>query len=69
MAPVDATHNKKYSNKYELINYSKFECSIPVCKYKCLRTGISVVFGDIDGPLVQGHFALGKYTTLISHTQ
>ncbi|VVC45099.1 Peptidase M16, C-terminal,Metalloenzyme, LuxS/M16 peptidase-like,Peptidase M16, N-terminal [Cinara cedri] len=54
MAPVDAS----YSDRYELISFSKVECSIPVYKYKCLRTGISIVFGDIDGPLVQGHFAL-----------
>lgn len=60
MAPVDVTHNDLYSNKFQLISYTKFENVIPVYKYKCLRTGITIVFGDIEGPLVQGYFTLGK---------
>uniref|UniRef100_A0A2S2PA73 Presequence protease, mitochondrial n=1 Tax=Schizaphis graminum TaxID=13262 RepID=A0A2S2PA73_SCHGA len=58
MAPVDVTLSEKHSNRFQLINYSKLESAIPVYKYKCLRTGITVVFGDIEGPLVQGYFTL-----------
>lgn len=60
MAPVDATNSEKQSSQYELVSYSKFESVIPVFKYKCRRTGITIVFGDIEGPLVQGYFTLGK---------
>lgn len=61
MVPVTETRrDTDYSGKFELISHSKFEQSIPVYKYKCLRTGMMIVFGDIEGPLVQGYFALGK---------
>lgn len=62
MAPMDVTLSKKHSDAFQLVNYSKLENVIPVYKYKCLRTGINVVFGDIEGPLVQGYFTLGKFS-------
>ncbi|XP_025203253.1 uncharacterized protein C05D11.1-like isoform X2 [Melanaphis sacchari] len=58
MAPVDVTLSEKHSARFQLINYSKLELAIPVYKYKCLRTGITIVFGEIEGPLVQGYFTL-----------
>lgn len=60
MAPIDSTLNQNFADKFSLLNYSLFENVIPVYKYKCLRTGITIVFGDIDGPLVNGYFTLGK---------
>jgi len=60
MAPVDVTLSEKHSDRFQLVNYSKLESAIPVYKYKCLRTGITIVFGDIEGPLVQGYFTLGN---------
>lgn len=60
MAPALATLGQQYVNKYELIDHLEYENAIPVFKYKCKRTGITCVFGEIDGPLVSGYFALGK---------
>lgn len=60
MAPAEATRHGPYADKFQLVNHSKFENVIPVYKYKCLRTGMTVVFGDIEGPLVSGYFTLGR---------
>lgn len=35
--------------------------TIPVHKYKSERTGLTVVIGEVDGPIVNGYFALGKH--------
>lgn len=34
--------------------------TIPVHKYKSERTGLTVVIGEVEGPIVNGYFALGK---------
>lgn len=34
--------------------------TIPVHKYKSERTGLTVVIGEVKGPIVNGYFALGK---------
>ncbi|XP_050532841.1 uncharacterized protein C05D11.1-like [Daktulosphaira vitifoliae] len=62
MSSNDATLNKNFANKYSLLNHSLFENVIPVYKYQCLRTGITIVFGDIDGPIVNGYFTLATET-------
>lgn len=33
---------------------------IPVHKYKSESTGTTVVIGEVEGPLVNGYFSLGK---------
>lgn len=33
---------------------------IPVHKYKSALTGLTVVIGEVEGPLVNGFFTLGK---------
>ncbi|XP_050536251.1 uncharacterized protein C05D11.1-like [Daktulosphaira vitifoliae] len=58
----DSTINQNYADKYRLLNHSLYENVIPVYKYQCLRTGITIVFGDIDGPLVKGYFTLATET-------
>jgi len=62
MAPVEVTLNEIESegSHFQLISHSKHEGVSPVHKYKCLRTGINIVFGDVEGPLVQGYFTLGN---------
>ena len=34
---------------------------IPVSKYKSLKTGLTVCFADIDGPIINGYICLGNY--------
>lgn len=48
MALVDVKLSEKHSHRFQLINYSKLESAISIHKYKCLRTGIIVVFGNIE---------------------
>ncbi|XP_050435416.1 uncharacterized protein C05D11.1-like isoform X2 [Adelges cooleyi] len=56
--PVDVAINEMHGNKFALINCSLLENTIPVYKYKCKRTGITIVIGDIEGPVVNGYFTL-----------
>ncbi|XP_050535489.1 uncharacterized protein C05D11.1-like isoform X4 [Daktulosphaira vitifoliae] len=58
----DGTIKQHFADKYSLLNHSLFENVIPVYKYQCLRTGITIVFGDIDGPVVNGYFTLATET-------
>ncbi|XP_050540397.1 uncharacterized protein C05D11.1-like [Daktulosphaira vitifoliae] len=44
------------SNKYR-VNEKYFNE-----EHRCLRTGITIVFGDIDGPVVNGYFTLATET-------
>ncbi|XP_050536250.1 uncharacterized protein C05D11.1-like isoform X2 [Daktulosphaira vitifoliae] len=62
LASNDGIINQNFADKYRLLNHSLFENVIPVYKYQCLRTGITIVFGDIDGPLVNGYFTLATET-------
>lgn len=39
---------------------------IPVQKYKSELTGLTVVIGEVEGPLVNGFFTLGKILQRIS---
>lgn len=61
MTPVKVMYNEKHSEKFCLVSKLKFENTISINKYKCLRTGITIVFSDIEGPLVKGYFMLGNY--------
>ncbi|XP_050537014.1 uncharacterized protein C05D11.1-like isoform X2 [Daktulosphaira vitifoliae] len=62
LAYNDGIINQNFADKYRLLNHSLFENDIPVYKYQCLRTGITIVFGDIDGPVVNGYFTLATET-------
>lgn len=35
--------------------------TIPVHKYISERTGLTVVIGEVEGPMVKGYFTLRKY--------
>uniref|UniRef100_A0A8D8XF76 Uncharacterized protein C05D11.1 n=1 Tax=Cacopsylla melanoneura TaxID=428564 RepID=A0A8D8XF76_9HEMI len=43
---------------FKLICSSKANNLIPVHKYKSVNTGITVVLGEVEGPVVNGYFAL-----------
>lgn len=34
---------------------------IPVHKYRSEKTGMTVIIGEVEGPLVNGYFTLGKF--------
>lgn len=36
---------------------------VPVHKYRSEKTGLTVVIAEVEGPLVNGYFTLGKYKT------
>lgn len=42
---------------------------IPVNKYKSELTGLTVVIGEVEGPLVNGFFTLGKNSYFIFNVQ
>jgi len=62
MAPVDVTLNEIESegSHFQLISHLKLEGVPSVHKYKCLRTGINIVFSDAEDPIVEGYFTLGN---------
>ncbi|XP_050537012.1 uncharacterized protein LOC126903090 isoform X2 [Daktulosphaira vitifoliae] len=62
LASNDGIINQNFADKYRLLNHSLFQNVIPVYKYQCLRTGITIVFGDIDVPVVNGYFTLATET-------
>ncbi|KXJ72958.1 hypothetical protein RP20_CCG016849 [Aedes albopictus] len=43
---------------FKLISSAKANGVIPVRKYRSERTGLSVIVGEVEGPLVNGYFAL-----------
>ncbi|WAR30395.1 hypothetical protein MAR_032937 [Mya arenaria] len=44
---------------YEILCAVKADANIPVTKYRSKKTGITVVIAEVEGPLVNGYFALG----------
>lgn len=47
-------------SKFDLICSTYLNGLIPVTKYKSQRTGLTVILGEIEGPVVNGYFTLGK---------
>lgn len=45
-------------SKFELITTTKLNGTIPVHKYRSDRTGLTVVLGEVEGPVVNGYFTL-----------
>ena len=54
--PSNGNFELKYDGKYNNV--------IPVKKYQSTKTGLQVVQCDIDGPVVEGYFFLGKLFSL-----
>ena len=48
------------SSNFEFLFSAVANGSIPVSKYRSKDTGISVFIGQVEGPLVNGYFCLGK---------
>lgn len=60
MAPVDNSPPVKSEGNFNLVCSSKANSLIPVHKYKSSLTGLTVVVAEVDGPVVNGYFCLGK---------
>ena len=52
-------HNKM-NERYELLYEGKADGVIPVYKYKSKESGLTVAVCQVEGPLVNGYFCLGK---------
>ena len=46
-------------NKYELLCDVTLGGEIPLQKFRSPRTGLTVIVAQVEGPLVNGYFALG----------
>lgn len=53
------------TDRYELVYEGKANGVIPVLKYKSKDSGLTVAICQVEGPLVNGYFCLGNYTTHI----
>ena len=53
------------SDTFELQSTCKANNVIPVYKYKSRNTGLTVVIAQVEGPLVNGYFCLGKLHELL----
>jgi len=51
----------KMAAPYEILCAVKADANIPVTKYRARKTGIQVVIAEVDGPIVNGYFALGEF--------
>lgn len=51
---------EKYGFKF--LYEVKADGDIPIAKYKSENTGITVCIAQVEGPLVNGYFCLGKQT-------
>lgn len=61
MAPVDSSPaNILQSSSFDLVCSSQANDLISVRKFRSSRTGLTVVLADVDGPVVNGYFCLGK---------
>lgn len=65
MAPVDGTPKTLTPDfAFKLVSEGKANDLVDVKKYRSSRTGLTVVIADVDGPVVNGYFCLGKYFSL-----
>lgn len=46
---------------FKLISSTKASEIIPVSKYVSEQTGITVIIAEVEGPVVDGYFCLGKF--------
>lgn len=47
-------------SNFKKICTTKLNGKIPVTKYKSTRTGLTVILGEVEGPVVNGFFTLGN---------
>lgn len=60
---VFVQENRKMS--FKLVAKATVDDSIEVSKFRSESTGLSVVIAEVEGPVVNGHFALGKLILLL----
>lgn len=48
---------------FKVIASTKASDIIPITKYVSGKTGITVIIAEVEGPIVDGYFALGKPET------
>lgn len=58
MAPTD--NSPTHTGGFELISSLEAYNRIPVYEFKSRRTGLTVVLAEVEGPVVNGYFCLGK---------
>lgn len=49
------------TEKFKLLYSVEADGNIPVSKYRSERTGLTICIANVDGPLVNGYFCLGKF--------
>lgn len=59
MAPTDNSPSHP-SGGFELISSLEAYNKIPVYEFKSRRTGLTLVIAEVEGPVVNGYFCLGK---------
>lgn len=59
MPPVDNTPNINMGN-FELLHSLQAYNRIPISEYISKKTGLTVVIAEVDGPVVNGYFCLGR---------
>ena len=46
---------------FDLVYTVTADGNVPVTKYRSKKTGLTVFIAQVEGPLVNGYFCLGKY--------
>lgn len=69
MAPVDNSPAVNNSCSFRLLCSLKANDLIPVHKYKSSLTGLTVVLAEVEGPVVNGYFCLGKCVAWLGKLQ
>lgn len=65
MAPTDNSPTHPPGG-FELISSLEAYNKIPVYEFKSIRTGLTLVIAEVEGPVVNGYFCLGNLTFALS---
>ena len=57
---MSASSEKDTTTGFEFVCSVTADGNIPVSKYKSKETGITIFIAQVEGPLVNGYFCLGK---------
>lgn len=60
MPPTDSTPGIKSASGFEHLYSLKAYNKIPLHEYKSTKTGLTVIVAEVEGPIVNGYFCLGK---------
>lgn len=60
MAPTDNTFPDSLTDTFKLKCSLSVNNLFPVHKYVSMKTGITVVVAEVEGPVVDGYLCLGK---------